>query len=220
MAVAVQPVSVNGIEFDVLMTSSESYEATVPDYPIETGFTISDTVILSPETLDMTLLVSDRPVTWAGRFGNGDGRVATVVQQMKELYFQKELVTVSTSDMTYTDMAIISFIVTMTSELGYAREIPIKFKKVRTTTAETTTIPEEYGKSGATAPSAGTASTTVGYASAATPSYSSTASTPSYSSTPSTGGGSSSSASSNSSSNSSGKSSSILYGIASSAGLF
>lgn len=217
MATAVQPVSVNGIEFDVLMSSIETYETTVPDYPIETGFTISDTIILAPETLDMTLLVSDLPVTWAGRFGTGAGRVDSVVQQLKDLYFQKELVTVSTSELTWTDMAIISISFSKTSELGFAREIPIKFKKVRTTSAETTTIPDSYGKSGTTAVSAGTASTAVTtYTAPASTSYSAS----SYSSASTTSSSSSSSTSSSSSSSSSGKSSSILYGLASSAGLF
>ncbi len=202
MAVAVQPVSINGIEFDALITSSETYEATVPDYAVETGFSVSDSVILTPESLSMTLLVSDRPVTWAGRFGTGGDRVATVTQQMKDLYFEKALVTVSTSEQTYTSMAIISLSTSMSKERGYAREIVVQFKKVRTTTATTTTIPSSYGKSGTSGTSAGTAS--VSSASTVSSTSSSSSSTASASS---------------SSSDSSSKSGSILYNLASGAGL-
>ena len=159
MVRAMQPVSVDGIEFDALMSSTEAYDATVPEYSVETGFAVSDTIILSPEALDMTLLVSNRPVTWAKRFGNSEDRVAEVVKRLKSLYFQKKLITVTTSSETYTDMAILSLIIPKTNAMMEAMEIPIKFKKVRVTATKTATIPDSYGKSGA---SAGTASTSKG----------------------------------------------------------
>ena len=68
MAKAKQPVSVDGIEFDALITESASYEAEVPEYPIETGFMVNDTIILRPVLLDMTLFLTDTPVTWKARF--------------------------------------------------------------------------------------------------------------------------------------------------------
>ena len=139
---ALQPVSINGIEFDALISSTEAYEASVPEYPVETGFTVSDTVILNAETLEMTLFLSNRPVTWARRFGASANRVGQVTRQLRELYFQKSLVTVSTGSGSYTNMAITS-----------------KFKKVRVTASRTAVIPDSYGKSGATAAPAGTANT-------------------------------------------------------------
>lgn len=157
-----QPVSVDGIEFDALMGSTESYDANVPEYPVETGFSVSDNISLSPEGLDMTLLVSNRPVTWAKRFGNSGDRVAQVVKQLKFLYFSRQLVTVTTSSETYTNMAIISLSIPKTNAMTDAMEIPIKFKKVRVTASRTTTIPSSYGKSGASGASAGTASTSAG----------------------------------------------------------
>nr|WP_325294992.1 hypothetical protein [uncultured Oscillibacter sp.] len=162
MARATQPVSVDGIEFDALMSSTEAFDATVPEYSVETGFAVSDTIILAPETLDMTLLVSNRPVTWAKRFGNAGDRVAQVVKRLKELYFKKKLITVTTSSDTYTDMAITSLSIPKTNAMMEAIEIPIKFKKVRVTATKTATIPDSYGKSGASAASAGTASTSKG----------------------------------------------------------
>jgi len=193
MSKPIQPVSVDGIEFDALIGSTETYDATVPEYSVETGFSVSDTIILNAEVLDMTLFVSNRPVTWAKRFGVSNDRVDSVVKQLKELYMSKKLITISTGSETYTDMAITNLSITKSNTLGYAREVPIKFKKVRVTESQTTTIPESYGKSGATGSSAGTASTSTG------------------------SGGSDSSSSSSSSSNS--KSGSVLYNAASSIGL-
>ena len=192
MSKALQPVSVDGIEFDALIGSSESYEASVPEYSVETGFSVSDTIILNPETLDLTLFVTNRPVTWAKRFGSSGDRVDRVVKQLKELYMGKKLITVTTSGDTYTNMAITNLTISKSNTVGYAREIPIKLKKVRVTEAKTTTIPASYGKSGASAASAGTANTTK---------------------TASKSSGDSSGSSSN------GKSSSILYGAATAVGL-
>jgi hypothetical protein len=162
-----QPVSVDGIEFDALISASESYEASVPEYPVETGFAVSDTIILSPETLEMTLFLSNRPVTWAKRFGSSGDRVAEVVKRLKALYFQKKLVTVTTSSETYADMAIMSISFSKTNSMMDAMEIPIKFKRVRVTASKTVTIPDSYGKSGATGASAGTANTSAGSAASA-----------------------------------------------------
>ena len=42
MARARQPVSIGGVEFDALIKVETTYQADVPQYPIETGFKISD----------------------------------------------------------------------------------------------------------------------------------------------------------------------------------
>ena len=204
MARAKQPVSINGIEFDALIDESRTLEATVPEYSVESGFSVSDAIILSPEKLDMTLFVTNTPVTWYNRHGGRQNRVDSVVKQLEELYYAGEPVTIVASDATYSNMAIESITFSKSTEVGYAREIPISFKKIRVTSAKTTTIPDSYGKSGATGASAGTASTSSG----------------------SSGGGSSGSGSGGSSGSGSGSSgsngnskSSILYSAANSMGL-
>lgn len=160
MSKARQPVSVGGIEFDALIDETRSYESTVPEYPVEEGFSVSDAIIKSPEALTMTLFITDTPVTWRSRHGSGPGRVEQVCSQLEELYFKSVPVTVVTSDKTYTDMAIESISISKTAEIGYAREIPISFRKIRVTSLQTTTIPASYGKSGETGAAAGTANTT------------------------------------------------------------
>ena len=88
MARARQPVSINGIEFDAslkrAMTSKPS-----PGIPNRKRFSVSDTIVLKPETISMTLFVTDTPVTWKQRFGSGSGRVENVVKRLEELYFSK-----------------------------------------------------------------------------------------------------------------------------------
>ena len=205
MGKATQPVSINGLEFDALIDESRTLEATVPEYSVESGFSVSDSVILNPEKLSMTLFVTNTPVTWYRRHGASPTREDNVVKQLEELYFAKEPVTIVTSDATYTSMAIESITISKSLEIGYARQIPISFKKIRVTTAKTTTIPDSYGKSGATAASAGTASTSTGSSGGGSGSGSGS-------------GGGSSGAGGSSGSNGNSKSS-ILYNAASSIGL-
>ena len=162
MARAKQPVSIDGIEFDALLDQSMDYEADVPEYPTEKGFSVSDNISLKPETLSMTRYVSDTPVTWKSRFGSGKGRVEKVVKQLQDLYFAKKVVTVVTSDAVFDSMAITSISFSKSADVGYAREIPISLKKIIVTESSTTSIPDSYGKSGTTGASAGTANTTAG----------------------------------------------------------
>lgn len=194
MGKARQPVSIAGIEFDALISSDHGYEATVPEYAVESGFVVSDAIILGAETLSMTLFVTTTPVTWSQRHGGNQARVEQVCKQLEELYYTAEPVTVVTSERTYTNMAIESLTISKSFETGYAREIPISFRKIRITQATTTTIPDSYGKSGTSNAQAGTANTSNG-------------------SSGSSGSGSSSGSSD------SGSKSSILYGAASSLGL-
>lgn len=205
MARAKQPVSVNGIEFDALISQTDTMEATVPEYTVEDGFVVSDAIILNPEKLDMVLYITDTPVTWYSRHGSGQDRVETIVKQLQELYFTAEPTTVVTSAKSYTNMAIESLSIAKSLEIGYAREVSISFKKIRVTSAKTTTIPDSYGKSGTTQASAGTASTSSGSSGGSSGSGSGS------------GGGSSGSGSNSGSSG--GSKSSILYSAANSIGL-
>ena len=197
MARAKQPVSVDDIEFDALIDSEEGYEADVPEYPTEKGFSVSDTIVLKADTLNMTLYVTDTPVTWRERTGSGPGKTEGVVRRLKDLYFAKKILEVTTTDCVYSNMVITSMNIKKSVEVGYAREIPIAFKKIEVTETATAEIPASYGKSGKTAKAAGKASTTAA----------------------STAGSSSSGGSSASGSSSSSSRGSVLYNAASSFGL-
>ena len=128
MARAKQPVSVDDIEFDALIDSEEGYEADVPEYPTEKGFSVSDTIVLKADTLNMTLYVTDTPVTWRERTGSGPGKTEGVVRRLKDLYFAKKILEVTTTDCVYSNMVITSMNIKKSVEVGYAREIPIAFK--------------------------------------------------------------------------------------------
>ena len=85
MARAKRPVTIAGIEFDALISEEHGYEATVPEYAVESGFSVSDAIIHGAETLNMVLYVTDTPVTW--RSHSGRGRVEQVTKRLEELYY-------------------------------------------------------------------------------------------------------------------------------------
>ena len=156
---AKQPVSVAGIEFDALIDQSRQLDATIPQYVTEEGFQISDSIIIEAETLSMTLYVTDTPVTWRGR--HGLGRTTDVCRRLESLYFSKSPVTVVTSEGTYTNMGIQSITLSKSPETGYAKEIPITFKKIRTTAVrDFSGSLGSYASGGTTTTYAGSANTT------------------------------------------------------------
>lgn len=199
MAKAKQPVTLSSggksVTFDALLTQTDGYESTVPAYPIETGFEVADTIIIGSPTLQMSLYLAKTPVTWKNQ--NGIDQVEQNVTMLENLYFQKELCEIATTEKSYSDMAIESMSIVKSEDLGYDKQVDLTFKKVIVTSTKTTSIPDSYGKSGSTMSSSGAASTT----------------------TAGTGTSSSSGSSGSDSSDGSNTKSSILYELASGAGL-
>lgn len=186
----------------MLLQRGISYSADIPEYPVENGYNVSDTVILKPIQLSITLYISDSPATWRNRKGHSPsaGRTKKICEKFEKLYFQRKLVKVVTTDKIYTNMGITSMSISHSSEIGYARQIQFSLKKVYVTKRKTVHIPKYILQSGESKKSAGKATT-------------SSSSSNSSSSSSSRSGGSGSSGKS-----SSGKKGSILYNIGKKAG--
>lgn len=199
-----KPVSIAGIEFDALLDETKTLAATVPAYPVESGFPVSDTIILDPIRLQMTLYVSNTPVTWLYRHGSSGDRVRRICDRLEELWLSRELVKIVTTDAIYKNMGITSLAIKKSRDLGYAREVALTAQKVWVTGRETARIPDYILKSGETQASAGTASVSGSSARSAS------------GGTVSTGGGGSGDDNGNDSKSASSaqKSRSILYGVA------
>lgn len=199
-----KPVSIAGIEFDALIEETKTLSATIPAYPVESGFPVSDTIILDPLRIQMTLYVTNTPVTWLYRHGSSKDRVRRICEALESLWLDRRLVKIVTSDTIYTNMGITSLTIKKSRETGYAREVGLAAQKVRVTGRETTQIPGDILKSGETQADAGTASTSS--------SSSRTGGGASESSGESRGGSSGKDSGSGSSAK---KSQSILFGVAS-----
>ena len=193
-----KPVSVAGSEFDALIDEQKALSATVPTYPVEEGFPVSDTIILDPLSIQLTLYISNTPVTWLKRHGNSTDRVNEVCDSLERLWLEKKLVKVITTEKTYTNMGITSISIKKSREIGYAREVSMQLQKVRKTKRKTVKVPRYSLKSGTTKAKAGTAAT----------------SPVSTKSSASTGGSTTASSSSGGKNGNAKKSQSILYGVA------
>lgn len=153
------PASLDGIKFDAIISRETSYEADVPEYPVESGYYTSDAVLKKPITLNVTAFISDSPVTWKKQLKETN-RLSKTLQKLEDLYFDGKLVTFTTSKRTYTNMAMTSLTVPETNEMANAVEVKFTLKQIRIVKSKTVTIPAEYGLSGSTAESGGTSSTT------------------------------------------------------------
>ncbi len=186
-----------------MLDEQKAMTASIPAYPVEDGFPVSDTIILNPLSIQMNLYISNTPVTWLYRHGSGTDRVNRICERLENMWLDKELVKVVTTDAIYTNMGITSITIKKSAEIGYAREVALSMQKVRVTEIRTVLIPSYALKSGETEANAGSASTS-------TVSSSSSATGSAGGSTGSTG----SSGGSGSSYNSAKKSKSVLYGVA------
>ena len=70
-----QPVTIWGIEFDALIDEQKTLSSTIPVYPVEEGFPVSDTIINNPVSINLSLYISNTPVTWLYRHGTAPDRV-------------------------------------------------------------------------------------------------------------------------------------------------
>lgn len=159
MARNLTPCTVWGIEFDALINETKTLTSSIPTYPVESGFSVSDTIINQPVQVSMTLYLSNTPVTWLYRHGNANDRVRYICDLIERMWFEKKLTKIVTSDAIYTNMGITSISIKKSSELGYSREISISAQQVRTTQRKVVNIPDYILRSGETMANAGTAST-------------------------------------------------------------
>ncbi|MFG6334515.1 MAG: hypothetical protein K1W20_03435 [Lachnospiraceae bacterium] len=151
-----RPLSVNGIEFDALLSENRGYSSDVPDYAVESGYSVSDNISIKPMVLEITGHLTNTPVTWAS---HGTGRVDEVVAQLENLYYSRQLVTVVTSTDVYPNMAIMSLTVPKDESNKTSRDIRMSLKEVTVVSAQVTTIPASYARGGDTGAGAGTSGT-------------------------------------------------------------
>jgi len=153
------PVDINGIQFDALIDSEESYTAKAPSYPTDDGFIVNDTVILEPLKLSMTLFVSEKPVTWRKLLGSGRLKVEQVVDDLRVLFNSRQIVSVTTTDYYYDNMVVTSLTIPKSVDVGYAREIKIELTQVKVTYTKTVDVSVSYTNSGSSKSNSGRAQT-------------------------------------------------------------
>ena len=150
------PCSIDGVEFDALISEGRELTADVPEYAVEDGYSVTDNIAIKPMTLEITGYITNTPVTWDS---HGTGRVQTVVAALENLYFSRNLVTVTTSTDVYSNMAITALSVPKDTDNKTSREIRVSLKQITIVASQTTTIPSGYVRGGKTGENAGTSGT-------------------------------------------------------------
>ena len=151
------PASLGGIEFDCTISRERSYEADIPEYPVEDGYYVSDSIHKKPLTFELVVFVTNMPVTWAKRHA-GNNRVKNTIDSLVDLYLSGKLSTLVTPDKVYENMGITKLSVTEEDYVN-AAEITLSLKQVTVTSADIIVV-SSYNYSGSSSDGAGSSATT------------------------------------------------------------
>ena len=155
---ASSPASLGGIEFDSVITKDEELSAEAPNFATEKGYSVGDSIIISPTTLSVVAKVANRPVTWLSRHGSSANRIAEVTRQLRKLFVQRELVTYSANGDTWENMAITSLKIPDDAESGDSINVSFSLMQVTVTEKQTALVTVSFPRGGASSTNAGSVS--------------------------------------------------------------
>lgn len=117
---------VAGVVIDAVLNEDHQYNSRVTNYPVEDGRIISDHIINEPETLSLTGVVSDTPLSFLAPFN----RSINAFQRLVEIHNRRELITVVTGIKVYLNMAITSINVPRNVQSGQSLTFSMQFQRV------------------------------------------------------------------------------------------
>ena len=110
------------------MRAAVNETAKLPEHPLENGSTINDHKIFNPVEVEVEMFLK------AGEYKN-------IYQQIRQLYYSAQLVTVQTGVGSYPNMTIASLPHEETPSMFDAITVNVKFKEVRIVSAQSGTLP-------------------------------------------------------------------------------
>lgn len=147
------PSAIGGIEFDAAMIESHSYTASVTQYPVETGATISDHTSLDPISIRIEGVFSDTPIPSqlllkaAKNWQSGGtptfvlGGAATQWGLLVDLWEARAPLTVVTELEEYENMVITALSTARTAEAGKSLFVLCDMQQVVIVDSDTTLVP-------------------------------------------------------------------------------
>lgn len=118
--------SISSVVLDAVLSEEHVYNSRVTNYPIEDGRIISDHIINEPDTLQITGIVSDTPLSILAPFNRSINAFNTLI----EIHNRKERITVVTGIKVYTDMVITSLQVPRNLQSGQSLTFVIDMQKI------------------------------------------------------------------------------------------
>lgn len=143
---ATQPARLGNFEFDAIIKRPETLSSKIPDYATEEGYAVSDNVCLEPVTLDVEAMISNAPVTWAEQHAASSSRVASAIEELRQLWKKREPVTFIAGGDSYENVCIES--ITFPKEESNSERITLKLKQVSINATETANISIKYARGG------------------------------------------------------------------------
>ena len=166
----INPITIDNIEVDVIMEDSISYESEVTEFPVETGFTISDHVINKQPEIKLDCIFTPTPVTWYELHKDKAAtRLEDVRRELERIRNEKEPITVTTPDRIYENVVLVKIPITRTIKDGLTLRMTLEFKQIAIVSSNTAEVPAEYAEqetkiqaqTGKTETNGGTATATV-----------------------------------------------------------
>jgi hypothetical protein len=137
-------VMINNFLIDVSIQEDHTYESEVTDYPIESGGSISDNIRPKPITVTMQGIVSNTPL---GGILAARQRTETTSAQgsanvmekaayflLKQIWIDREPVTIRTSLNTFENMALTSLTIPKSKDVGSALHFTASFQQIQIVT--------------------------------------------------------------------------------------
>lgn len=145
---APKPSSLGDLEFDAIVSRSETMDSDIPEYATEAGYSVSDNICLKALTLDVEAVISNTPVTWVNEHSPSPSRVETLCEEFRKLWREKKILTFSAGSDVYENMCIESLTLPRKAEYGSSVYISLALKQVTITKTDTAAISIKYARGG------------------------------------------------------------------------
>lgn len=127
------------IEFDVITTERHKWGASITSNPVEDGSFVADHVGLTPDSLDITAVISNASLErWKGEFleklfniFDGESNIQKAFDQLRKLLESRQPVVIYTRYRCYTDMVLTSLSIPRTKDSGDAIEFDASFTHIK-----------------------------------------------------------------------------------------
>jgi len=127
------------IKLDATLNEDHAFTSEIPQYPVESGADVSDHIIPKPRMVSMRGFVTNSPIV--NIEASNAYKVGSAINELRNIYNNRELITVVTGLEVYSDVAMESLSIPVDGQTGQALIFNATFKKVRFVTASTVIIP-------------------------------------------------------------------------------
>ena len=129
------------VEVDAYLSENHSFQARMPDHPVESGVVVNDHIVLLPPIVNITGIITDTPLLKFDPNGQlvtpEEGRSIDKINSLLEMRDARELFSVSTTLGVYRNYFFLNLNIPFTPEDGYSARFSATLKQLRLVTFRT-----------------------------------------------------------------------------------